>query len=479
MQARFRNSLAILTASATLLVSSLADAALVISNKPTRNVSCTYAQCSATAPGAILNAGKLSNLLAKYPVVYIEASVAKTIDVEAPLGWTANSVLYFSARNRLNVNKTISVVGKGGINISASDLVFAPKAKIDFWDLKGALTINSQSYTLVRDITSLAADITADPSGNYALAWDYDASADGSYGGTVIIADLQGTFEGLGHSISNFTISSSIPDATAALLYSSHGTIADFSLLHARLQSDQSVQEIAPLVTSNYGLIKRVFVSSKIDFSEAMGEAIGGIVGGNSGKIENSHAVVAAAFPRGDRADLGGLAAANSGTIQTSYVEGKLLSPSAHFSPGGIVGQNYGIVKNCYALARIKGGERSEQNPYAYDGGLVGDNGGSVTTSYAAGKMEHVRYYGNTVGGLVGFEETQTGGLAKSYWDMGDGVSDPAEAAGNIANDPGGTGLTDAQLKSGLPDGFDPKIWAQDAAVNNGYPYLIDNPPAK
>ena len=40
-----------------------------------------------------------------------------------------------------------------------------------------------------------------------------------------------------------------------------------------------------------------------------------------------------------------------------------------------------------------------------------------------------------------------------------------------------GGGLTDAQLKSGLPTGFASNIWGQSAGINNGYPYLVANPP--
>jgi hypothetical protein len=57
------------------------------------------------------------------------------------------------------------------------------------------------------------------------------------------------------------------------------------------------------------------------------------------------------------------------------------------------------------------------------------------------------------------------------------GISDPSRGAGDPANDPGITGLTDAQLKTGFPDGFDPKIWGQSPSINNGYPYLLANPP--
>jgi hypothetical protein len=39
--------------------------------------------------------------------------------------------------------------------------------------------------------------------------------------------------------------------------------------------------------------------------------------------------------------------------------------------------------------------------------------------------------------------------------------------------------LTSKQLKSGLPAGFDPTIWAEDPKINKGFPYLIANPPRK
>ncbi len=57
------------------------------------------------------------------------------------------------------------------------------------------------------------------------------------------------------------------------------------------------------------------------------------------------------------------------------------------------------------------------------------------------------------------------------------GVSNPGQGAGQPANDPGITGLSDAALKSGLPSGFDPSVWGQSPGINNGYPYLLANPP--
>jgi hypothetical protein len=74
--------------------------------------------------------------------------------------------------------------------------------------------------------------------------------------------------------------------------------------------------------------------------------------------------------------------------------------------------------------------------------------------------------------------DLKSGDLSSTYWDLDtSGVSDPGQGAGNVPNDAGITGLTDTQLKSGLPDGFDPKVWGSNPKINNGYPYLFANPP--
>ena len=39
-------------------------------------------------------------------------------------------------------------------------------------------------------------------------------------------------------------------------------------------------------------------------------------------------------------------------------------------------------------------------------------------------------------------------------------------------------GLTTQQLQSALPTGIDPAIWGDEPNINNGYPYLLANPPS-
>jgi hypothetical protein len=80
----------------------------------------------------------------------------------------------------------------------------------------------------------------------------------------------------------------------------------------------------------------------------------------------------------------------------------------------------------------------------------------------------------------VGYDYTVGSTYKAAYWNLDtSGVSDPAEGAGNVPNAPGITGLTDSQLKSALPHKFNPKLWGRSPDINNGYPYLLANPPPK
>ena len=108
-------------------------------------------------------------------------------------------------------------------------------------------------------------------------------------------------------------------------------------------------------------------------------------------------------------------------------------------------------------------------------GGLIGSHGGTLASSYSSGAVSGDA--GALLGGVIG-TDVSTQANASAYWDLNrSGISNPAQGAGNVANDPGLTGLTHAQMKSGLPAGFDPAVWGQNAAINNDYPYLLANPP--
>ena len=116
---------------------------------------------------------------------------------------------------------------------------------------------------------------------------------------------------------------------------------------------------------------------------------------------------------------------------------------------------------------------------YSRVGGLVGQNSSTISASYSTGAVKGGQT-GSIVGGLIGYDSAQAGSLSNTYWDTDtSGITNLSQGAGNIANDPGITGLTTAQFQSGLPAGFDPKIWAEKTNIIDGLPYLLANPPPK
>jgi hypothetical protein len=203
----------------------------------------------------------------------------------------------------------------------------------------------------------------------------------------------------------------------------------------------------------------------------------GGLVGDDeSAAIERSHASGAVSCA-GDCGGLVGLQGddVESAKISQSYATGTVtVAPAYGASAGGLVGfEQNGETSNTYALGAVTAA--------CCAGGLVGANESesgyphpSLLSSYATGTVVGTKW----IGGLTGSDGT-FGGLKRTYWDMTtSGITDPSRGAGNVANDPGIKGLSDKKLKSGLPRGFDPKIWKEDSSINGGLPYLIANPPA-
>jgi hypothetical protein len=76
-------------------------------------------------------------------------------------------------------------------------------------------------------------------------------------------------------------------------------------------------------------------------------------------------------------------------------------------------------------------------------------------------------------GGYVGYV-SDSSGFTNCYWDTSTSGTNQGSGDGG---DEGVLGLTTAQFQSGLPAGFDPTIWAENPSINNGFPYLINNPP--
>jgi hypothetical protein len=100
--------------------------------------------------------------------------------------------------------------------------------------------------------------------------------------------------------------------------------------------------------------------------------------------------------------------------------------------------------------------------------------GGEIVFSYSTGSPSNDG--GQYVGGLLGYDAG--GGYEDDYWDRTtSGIEDKSQGAGNVPNVPSIKGLTSKRLRHGLPPGFDPAVWVENPNINDGFPYLIANPP--
>lgn len=497
----------ILGAAAALLGSTTAAwPSVEISTAPTSNMVCAAGVCAPSAKRAVLNANDLAAMLATADVKVVTGNGAVTITVASPLSWTSARRLTLDANLDVSFRAPVVVAGPGAVTIVTNDggsggqLIFFEAGKLDFWSLTSSLVINGSSYVLVGDVATLAADIASFPAGTFALAKDYDASPDRRYKGAAIVTPLDGVFDGLGHTIYSLKIGQHSCDGSSLGLFSlidQSGTVRDLHLDHVNVSSGRP-QTAGGIAGGSLGAIANVWVSGSIKTAsgsggKCQGAGAGGVVGGSgfTGSIFNAHSsarVTMTLLNKYSFSSAGGLAGSAS-HVDLSSSTGNVDAPGASIAggllgagdtvsrsfttsggdagtggfdagSGGLVGQG-GNISNSYALGGAGGS-------VGCTGGFVGNNLGNITSSYSTGPV-----YGDIKGGFSGCIYSSPD--SNDYWDTD--TSGTTTGCGNDTDCTGVTGLTDDQLKSALPAGFDRTIWARDKNINNGYPYLIDNPP--
>jgi hypothetical protein len=529
-----------------VVLASPAPAAFVVSSGATSNVSCTGGVCTATAADAVLNQKDFRHRIGAGALVLVSGSAAQDIVIDAKIQWTKAHHLTLDAFRGIAFQLELVSESNGGVTLTTNDggsggaLTFVNgKGKMTFWDISSSLAINGTSYTLANDIATLSADIAANPSGAYALGRGYDASIDGTYEAAPIATTLTGTFNGLGHAITNLTIDHTHQADSAMGFFAaigSGGAASDVSLGAASVTSHGNRGYTGIFAGTNAGTIRNVSVAGSvtetnmgrylaglvgwntgvIDQSRASGQVNGanyfadvagltaqndgsisrstssadvtgnvmacGLVATNQGQVTLSSATGAATIGQNQISDTyaGGLVCANGGTVTQSFATGAVFAGTGkgHHSEsrafgGGLVADAGGTVQDCYSTGAV-----TASPPHFNLGGLVGEAVGAITTSYSTGAVMAATHQHEQSGGLIGQLDTDFATNSSTYWDLDtSGISDPSHGAGSLANAPGITGLTTAQFQSGLPAGFDPSVWAQSPSINNGYPYLIANPP--
>ena len=390
------------------------------------------------------------------------------INVNDAVSWNANTTLTLIAANNVNVNGNISASGPtAGLAINpntangseaasgAGTLNLGAGASMTLSGASAALSISTSSYTLgtgasinlpnvsPTSITALviggtpytvlntlgAAGSTAGTnlqgingnlSGYYALGSNIDATPTVSWNAGAGFAPIgngannfTGTFDGLGHTISNLTIrrSSSSNDVGLFGIVGSTGTVRSVGLVGGSVSGEYMV---GALVGWNYGTISNSYATGN-----ASGLAfVGGLVGYNEGAVSNAYATGSVS----GSSSVGGLVGGNAygSSLSNSYATGGVNVGSIG---GGLVGYNDGTVTNTYSSGQVTGSGNL--------GGLIGENTFTVSNSYSTGQVTG----SYSVGGLAG---VNTGTITASYWDV--------TTSGQSAS-AGGTGMSTANMQ--------------------------------
>ncbi|MCT7520348.1 beta strand repeat-containing protein, partial [Aliarcobacter cryaerophilus] len=228
-------------------------------------------------------------------------------------------------------------------------------------------------FNLLNNLSSSTSDYTnlASNTANGGLGWNPIGDSSNMF---------NGTFDGLGFTISNLYINRPTQNFVGLFGYTNNATIKNIGLKDVNITGSVYV---GGLVGYNDGTISNSYATGSVngDYS------IGGLVGINEGgRISNSYA----SGTVGGDSYVGGLVGINSGTITNSYASGNVI---AQYNPvGGLVGYNDGTISNSYTSGNVTG--QSEV------GGLVGYNNRAISNSF----YDNTKFSGDGVGA-----GTQTG----------------------------------------------------------------------
>ena len=328
------------------------------------------------------------------------------IHVNAAVSWNANTTLTLNAYNDIHINAPITATGtSAGLvlnhgNYASTGTVaggtdYNVKAPITLSGAGATLGINGTAYTLLHSMAEIDAIDSTGLNGNYALAQDLDAGGITYTSALVSSASFVfgGRLAGLGHTISNLTISAGSADLVG-LIAQNFGTLRDLGLVGGSVSGGDRVGSLVGFNGSS-GSISNAYATGSVSGDDY----VGGLAGYNGlgGSISNAYAA-GSVSGAGDFA--GGLVSVNYGTISAAHATGSVSGASSWV--GGLVGVNAGSgsISNAYATGSVSAAG-------SYVGGLVGlNNGGTISGAYATG---NVLATGDYVGGLVGYNDGSIG----------------------------------------------------------------------
>lgn len=426
------------------------------------------------------------------------------LNVNDAVSWSSNK-LTLTAVNDININAVMTASntaqldlepGSGNVNVGFKpDGAFA--GQVNFFQSDGItprsgtgfLTINSHGYTVITGLGQQG-DATSTPGimtlqgiasvapvtmsgysaipGNYALGANIDASATSGWnagGGFTPIGigpytrAFGGSFDGLGHVISNLTINRpNAPDVGlfAFALGGNGGLVRNVGLTGVSITG---TNEVGALVGYGYGTyvgtlpVSNSYATGTVTGatgSTPYGAVVGGLVGAMTyGSVVNSHANVTVSASGYQNSNAGGLVGwLYAASVSNSYASGNVSntaivgSGATNSLTGGLVGyegRGGTSIANSFATGNVIANRNGE-------GGLVGYAYGSVANSYSTGSVTGgvTGPLGFSTGGLIGFS---TGTVINSYETgvvSSSGGASPAQIGGLIGTTQGAVSITNS-----------------------------------
>jgi filamentous hemagglutinin family protein len=393
------------------------------------------------------------------------------INVNQALSWSTDNTLTLSAERNININAPITATGTNaglvmtyggdyniltkasfsgavldgnGIPIANQDTSGNVYGSITLSGAHAGLTINGQPYTLIQSMSDLQG--ISSP-GRYALGQNLDAS--GMIYPKAVVATLNGTLAGLGHTISNLTITNTTSGANTGLIGTTTASslIRDIGLTNVNVTGTKvgaASTGVGALVGQNFGNVSHAYSTGTVSGLAKVGGLIG-LNGSSSSAVNTISDSFSTASVSGSSSSVGGLigravnvdiyrshatgnvtANANAGgligqaisvNVHDSYadnlpgttVPSTVTGGSSAMGLGGLIGNltsgttNPGVIENSYANLNVNGGYQL--------GGLVGvlTTGGAdftIANSFAGGNVngsQTVSLVSNAgIGGLVG-----------------------------------------------------------------------------
>jgi filamentous hemagglutinin family protein len=362
-------------------------------------------------------------------------SPIETIRATNPAGFTIDQSLSLAgltvdSTQGITFDAAVKVSGAGQVTLTTNDggsggdygFGLGPNGfagSLTFTGTEGAgqgLTINTQHYTLIYTMADLL-NMNANLGGDFALANSLDAS------GTTYTAALigvspnrgpafSGALTGLGHTISNLDIDSTLTNngSDLGLFANIGGTVRDIGLVSGSVTGGGYIGELAG---QSSGVIDNVYATGSVA-SLSQRNNVGGLVGAQAGgTIENTFAAVdvandAPGSSGAQSASVGGLVGwiSSYATLTNVYATGSVNVGSADNQIGGLVGtaDNGTTITGAHATGAVTGGSQDTDL-----GGLVGEGDGVIINSYATGQVSAGSLSG-AIGGLVGNMNGPNGG---------------------------------------------------------------------